>query len=434
MDVTATPDDPACPEPHALAQAVEGPPALVPGTQLLGPYQDGAYEQQRYMVRRADGQVLLVSAALYAIISHLDGSSDLAVIADAVSSDLGRTIDTTTLDTVIGSRLRPLGVVAGGDHTTVGARRQLLGLTLRCTLIPERAVRRIARILAPLFHPVLVAYSLVALIGLDIWFFSSQSVIHDLVTVVGDPRLMAALLGIYVGAALFHESGHAAAAVRGGADPGRIGMGIYVVIPAFFTDVSDTYRLDRVGRLRTDLGGVYFNVLLAAVLGAVTAATGSPLAGIGFALTQLAMMEQLLPLVRLDGYFVLSDLVGVPDLFARVRPSVRALLWRRHHEPPAGGLRARAAAIVLAWTLVVYPALLALLVLLFVRLPTVVRTSWRSVRAEWSMELTALAHAHLASAAVLAVGLVALCVPFIGVGILALRSTGSVVRSVIRRL
>jgi site-specific recombinase len=50
------------------------------------------------------------------------------------------------------------------------------------------------------------------------------------------------------------------------------------------------------------------------------------------------------------------------------------------------------------------------------------------------MELTALAHAHLASAAVLAVGLVALCVPFIGVGILALRSTGSVVRSVIRRL
>ena len=32
------------------------------------------------------------------------------------------------------------------------------------------------------------------------------------------------------------------------------------------------------------------------------------------------MLEQLLPFVRFDGYFILSDLVGVPDLFARIAP------------------------------------------------------------------------------------------------------------------
>ena len=59
----------------------------------------------------------------------------------------------------------------------------------------------------------------------------------------------------------FHEFGHAAACRYGGAKPGVIGGGIYLVWPVFFTDVTDSYRLDRRGRLRTDLGGLYFNML-----------------------------------------------------------------------------------------------------------------------------------------------------------------------------
>jgi putative peptide zinc metalloprotease protein len=40
-----------------------------------------------------------------------------------------------------------------------------------------------------------------------------------------------------------------------------IGVGIYLVWPSFFTNVTDSYRLSRAGRLRTDLGGVYFNAV-----------------------------------------------------------------------------------------------------------------------------------------------------------------------------
>ena len=38
-----------------------------------------------------------------------------------------------------------------------------------------------------------------------------------------------------------------------------MGTGLYLVWPAFYTDVTDSYRLGRAGRLRTDLGGLYFN-------------------------------------------------------------------------------------------------------------------------------------------------------------------------------
>ena len=45
-----------------------------------------------------------------------------------------------------------------------------------------------------------------------------------------------------------------------GARPGRIGIGIYLVWPVFYTDVTDSWHLSETGRLRSDLGGVYFNV------------------------------------------------------------------------------------------------------------------------------------------------------------------------------
>ena len=38
------------------------------------------------------------------------------------------------------------------------------------------------------------------------------------------------------------------------------------------------------------------------------------------------MVHQLLPFVRLDGYHILADLTGVPDLFARIKPTLASLL------------------------------------------------------------------------------------------------------------
>jgi hypothetical protein len=58
-----------------------------------------------------------------------------------------------------------------------------------------------------------------------------------------------------VASAAFHECGHATACRYGGARPGNIGVGSYLVWPSFFTNVTDSYRLDQAARIRTDLGG-----------------------------------------------------------------------------------------------------------------------------------------------------------------------------------
>ena len=67
-------------------------PRLAEGVELLGEYQGSGYSQPPSLVRRADGQVIQMSALLYRVACRIDGSRDPAAIAELVSEDLGRSL------------------------------------------------------------------------------------------------------------------------------------------------------------------------------------------------------------------------------------------------------------------------------------------------------------------------------------------------------
>ena len=56
-------------------------PRLADGVELLGEYQGSGYSQAPSLVRRADGQVIQMSALLYRVACRIDGSRDPAAIA-----------------------------------------------------------------------------------------------------------------------------------------------------------------------------------------------------------------------------------------------------------------------------------------------------------------------------------------------------------------
>ena len=122
--------------------------------------------------------------------------------------------------------------------------------------------------------------------------------------------LMLLLLGLIILSAAFHECGHATACAYGGAKPGVLGAGIYMVWPAFYSDVTDAYRLGKGGRLRTDLGGVYFNTIFMLVTAAVYFWTRYEPLLVVIALQNIEIVHQFLPFLRLDGYYVVADLTG----------------------------------------------------------------------------------------------------------------------------
>lgn len=118
------------------------------------------------------------------------------------------------------------------------------------------------------------------------------------------------VLDLMLASTVFHEVGHATACRYGGARPGAMGCGVYLVWPAFYTDITDTYRLGRAGRLRADLGGVYFNAVFLIAMALLYAQTGYPPLLVAVLMLNLEIMQQLLPTLRFDGYYIVADLVG----------------------------------------------------------------------------------------------------------------------------
>src|SRR2546423_15678467 len=79
-----------------------------------------------------------------------------------------------------------------------------------------------------------------------------------------------------------------------------MGAGLYIVYPAFYTDVPDNSRLPRWSRVRTDLGGFYFNLIFGLVLTAAFLLTGADFLLLGIAIIDFEIVHQLLPFIRLD--------------------------------------------------------------------------------------------------------------------------------------
>ena len=131
------------------------------------------------------------------------------------------------------------------------------------------------------------------------------------------------MLGLAIASAAFHEIGHAAACRYGGGRPGGMGAGIYIVWPAFYTDVTDAYRLPRGARLRTDLGGIYFNAVDRGAHARRLAGDAADALLLLVGLQMLEMVKNLSPVIRADGYHILSDATGVPDLYAHIGPTLR---------------------------------------------------------------------------------------------------------------
>ena len=56
----------------------------------------------------------------------------------------------------------------------------------------------------------------------------------------------------------------------------------------------------------------------------------------------LEIVKNLSPVIRADGYHILSDATGVPDLYAHMGPTLKRLLpWKRTRAVRAEGLGPR---------------------------------------------------------------------------------------------
>src|SRR4051812_44183026 len=369
--MSATVDRPAA----SPAAADETPLARVDGLELLGTVSGSGYKEGAALVRRADGQMVQLGPLMYALLDSIDGTRDSAALADAVTERLGRRLDPEQV-TLLADKLAEQGLLAGSEDNAPPRMNPLLALRWKVLVTDPKITDRITAPFTHLFRPWILVPALAGF-AVVFWFvLIHKGVASATAQAFGNPELLLLVLGLAVASAALHEVGHAAACRFGGGRTGGMGAGIYMVWPAFYTDVTDAYRLPRVARLRTDLGGIYFNAVIAVVTlaGWDVVRADAPL--LLTALQMREMVKTLSPIIRADGSHILSDATGVPDLYAHIGPTLKRLLPWKRHQPSA--LTGRARLFVTAWVLVIVPILVTMSLSAILLFPKLAASTWES--------------------------------------------------------
>lgn len=372
MTATAQPSTPA---PARGDAALPAALDRADGVELLGPVHGSGYREGAALVRRGDGQMVQLGPLMYALLECVDGRRSPSDLASCLSESLGKTFEEEHVAR-LAEKLAAQGLLAGTEENAPPRSNPLLALRWKVLVTNPALTKRLTAPFSFLFKP-WVVWPVLACFFVVCWFVLVQKGVASATHQAFDkPELLLLVFALAIGSAGFHELGHASACRYGGGTPGGMGMGLYIVWPAFYTDVTDAYRLKRCDRLRTDLGGLYFNAVVAVVtMGAWLLLRVDALLLL-IALQLLQMVKQLSPVIRADGYHILADITGVPDLYAHIGPTLRRLLPWRRQEPSA--LHGRARLVVTLWVLVVVPILFALAVGAVLVLPRLIATAWAS--------------------------------------------------------
>jgi putative peptide zinc metalloprotease protein len=270
------------------------------------------------------------------------GLGDRAAVLRAVAADTVLRPTAAQLDELVGF-LRGNDLVEAEDAAAVAQRasaaecgrgRWLVHryLFFRVPLVrPDRALARLAPLAAPLYSRAAPwAVLLCGLLGLMLaarqWdaFLQSAAQIFGWSGVAGYALALLALKTC-------HELGHAITAKRFGCRVPTMGVAFLVLFPVLYTDTSDAWRLrSRRARLAIAGAGIVTELALAALATlAWSFLPDGPLRSAAFFVATTAWLLTLLvnlnPFMRFDGYYLLSDWLGVDNLQPRAFALAR---WR----------------------------------------------------------------------------------------------------------
>jgi putative peptide zinc metalloprotease protein len=366
----------------AIRTGVPQRPQLGPEVRLAGQFQGSGFVDPQWLIERR-GRFLQVSELFYRITEEIDGRRTLDEISARVTANTDWYVTSEDLGKILTRKLIPLGVVSSGHPSAVphleDPTRSVLQVRGRRRLLGPVQLEAMTRVLQIAYSPPIMVPALILVALAHGWLYLVHGLTDSLRLALYTPGGLLLVVGLVLLSGLVHEFGHAAALRYSGGKPRSMGAGFYLVFPTFYTDTSDAYRLSRWSRLRTDLGGIYFHLLFALAVVVAYFITGhEPLLAV-VGLINADMLYQLTPLVRLDGYWALTDLAGIPDFFSQTRPFLRRSLAIRQGGSELPALRRHAAVFFALYILLSFPAIAVFLILFLTRLPETAKVSFAAL-------------------------------------------------------
>lgn len=167
-----------------------------------------------------------------------------------------------------------------------------------------------------LFNKIYMIIVFISALALDIYFFCHTENLLQFNNRV-NIYMVVGLIVFMLLSSFFHELGHASACKYFGVRHGGIGFGLYLNFPVLYTDVTEVWKLNRIQRCVVNMAGVYYQCYLLIGLLAAFLFTGNEILRYLILIINLGFLMTLNPFFKFDGYWIASDLLGVPNLRAR---------------------------------------------------------------------------------------------------------------------
>lgn len=303
----------------------------------IAPFHDGDAVGERYLVEVGEVCFVAGKSMRDVLVALADKPATLEALAATYEQQTGQTISTEVLADLIAKRIPD----ALFDHTPAPKNKR--PFVFSYDLIPASLIRPFSNVCSVLFARPVVIFVCVVFLLCEVLMFS-----HSL-SAIQHPFGFSDLVIFYfasIAVTLFHELGHASACRRFEVPHGDIGFALYLIYPAFYTDVTKIWRLPRLKRAVVDLGGVYFQAILFIGLTLYVLLTHDLLTLRLLWAMNFMMFLTLNPVFKMDGYWLLTDLSGLSNLHQQMSDAcirIARKLFRRpaveSAVPQAHGLR-----------------------------------------------------------------------------------------------
>ena len=263
---------------------------------------DSSENQVSYLLIGTNGRHMRLSPTAYALLQKVHSGLSYEAISEEINQ---RQHTQVTAAEVEAAHQRIVDQITEIEQRP---QKAMFGMWMRISMLPDRVVGAIAQPLSVMFsRPVVLA--LLALIVAAICAIIWQRPTFQISPVVFWEGYVLFMVSLLV-----HELGHASACARYGATPGDIGFGVYWLYPVFYSDVSAAWSLKRWQRVVVDLGGVYLQFGVGVVYIALYVLFQWEAAFVAVLQILYSAVFALNPILKFDGYWVLSDAFGVTNL------------------------------------------------------------------------------------------------------------------------
>jgi putative peptide zinc metalloprotease protein len=288
------------------------------------------YEGDDRFVVAVDDRHLVVSAGVAIVLDECRAHTTLDAVARSVSTRLGFPVSTEMVGDVLSAP-----VLSDCFHVPEQRAQAECPIRFRQRIVPTHALKALLLPLRWLFTRPVAAAVITTLVLIELLVFQRE---HEATPSLSGTQIVCSVALTMLGVVV-HELGHLTACSRFGARHGGIGLGLYWCMPVLYAEVSGAWMLPRLQRAIVDAGGVYFQCVYLIGLGAAYLASGATPFLEAMTWTHFLMLHTLNPVLKYDGYWLLTDLAGMPNLHEQIRMSARQAWLAVRHAARAPSLR-----------------------------------------------------------------------------------------------